>query len=60
MKNYCPSLTCYLRRPSREVKVGTHRIGGSAPVVVQTMTNTRTLDTEGSVAQIEADRKSVV
>ena len=54
MKNYCPSLTCYLRRPSREVKVGTHRIGGTAPVVVQTMTNTRTLDTEGSVAQIEA------
>ncbi len=54
MKNYCSSLTHYLRRPSREVRIGSHKIGGNAPVVVQTMTNTRTMDTEGSVAQIEA------
>ena len=54
MENFCFSLTAYRRRPSREVRVGTHKIGGTAPVVVQTMTNTRTMDTEGSVAQIDA------
>lgn len=54
MEKFCFSLTDYRRRPSREVTVGTHKIGGTAPVVVQTMTNTRTMDTEGSVAQIDA------
>ncbi len=46
-------LTQYVRRPSRSVPVGPIAIGGEHPVVVQSMTNTSTLDTEGSVAQIE-------
>jgi (E)-4-hydroxy-3-methylbut-2-enyl-diphosphate synthase len=40
------------RRKSRSVKVGSVAIGGSAPVVVQSMTNTDTADIDGSVAQI--------
>jgi (E)-4-hydroxy-3-methylbut-2-enyl-diphosphate synthase len=40
------------RRKSRSVKVGSVTIGGTAPVVVQSMTNTDTADIEGSVAQI--------
>jgi (E)-4-hydroxy-3-methylbut-2-enyl-diphosphate synthase len=42
------------RRASRSVKVGSVTIGGRAPVVVQSMTNTDTADVEGSVAQIVA------
>jgi (E)-4-hydroxy-3-methylbut-2-enyl-diphosphate synthase len=40
------------RRKSRSVKVGSVTIGGTSPVVVQSMTNTDTADIEGSVAQI--------
>jgi (E)-4-hydroxy-3-methylbut-2-enyl-diphosphate synthase len=40
------------RRISNAVKVGTVTIGGSAPVVVQSMTNTDTADIDGSVAQV--------
>jgi (E)-4-hydroxy-3-methylbut-2-enyl-diphosphate synthase len=40
------------RRKSRSVKVGSVTIGGTAPVVVQSMTNTDTADIDGSVAQI--------
>jgi len=40
------------RRKSRSVKVGSVTIGGMAPVVVQSMTNTDTADIDGSVAQI--------
>lgn len=54
MEKFCKSLTQYSRRATRPVSVRGHIIGGSAPIVVQTMTNSRTLDTEGSVAQIEA------
>lgn len=54
MEKFCFSLTNYRRRTTREVSVGSHTIGGKTPVVVQTMTNTRTMDTEGSVAQIDA------
>lgn len=53
MNKYCNSLTTFERRTTCEVRIGEHIIGGSAPVVVQTMTNTRTLDTEACVAQIE-------
>jgi (E)-4-hydroxy-3-methylbut-2-enyl-diphosphate synthase len=42
------------RRKSRSVKVGSVTIGGTAPVVVQSMTNTDTADIDGSVAQIAA------
>lgn len=43
----------YKRRPTIDVHVGNLIMGGNYPVVVQTMTSTNTLDTEGSVAQCE-------
>ena len=44
----------YKRRPTVDVHVGNIIMGGNYPVVVQTMTNTNTLDTETSVAQCES------
>ncbi len=41
-----------VRRQSHAVAVGDVRIGGGAPVVVQSMTNTDTADIEATVAQI--------
>ena len=43
----------YKRRPTVDVPVGSITMGGNFLVVVQTMTNTDTRDTEGSVAQCE-------
>jgi (E)-4-hydroxy-3-methylbut-2-enyl-diphosphate synthase len=43
-----------LRRKSVAVTVGTARIGGTAPIVVQSMTNTDTGDVAGTVAQVQA------
>lgn len=40
------------RRKTRAVMVGDVAIGGDNPIVVQTMTNTDTLDTEATVAQV--------
>ena len=40
------------RRPAREVWVGKVRIGGDAPIVVQSMTNTDTADVAGTVKQV--------
>jgi (E)-4-hydroxy-3-methylbut-2-enyl-diphosphate synthase len=42
------------RRNSRQVAVGGVRIGGGAPVVVQSMTNTDTEDAAGTARQVEA------
>ncbi|HLN49435.1 MAG TPA: flavodoxin-dependent (E)-4-hydroxy-3-methylbut-2-enyl-diphosphate synthase [Steroidobacteraceae bacterium] len=42
------------RRKSLSVKVGKVTIGGSAPIVVQSMTNTDTADIEGTVAQVKS------
>ncbi|MBT4769827.1 MAG: flavodoxin-dependent (E)-4-hydroxy-3-methylbut-2-enyl-diphosphate synthase [Rhodospirillaceae bacterium] len=42
------------RRRSVPVKVGGVEIGGDAPIVVQSMTNTDTADAEGTAAQIAA------
>ena len=39
------------RRPSVAVKIGPVTVGGSAPVVVQSMTNTDTADVEGTARQ---------
>ena len=36
------------------VQVGTVRVGGGAPIVVQSMTNTDTADIAGTVAQVAA------
>lgn len=41
----------YVRRKSREVNIGGIPLGGDNPVRIQSMTNTSTMDTEGSVAQ---------
>ena len=42
------------RRTSLGVKVGAVTIGGKAPIVVQSMTNTDTADIDGTVAQVKA------
>jgi (E)-4-hydroxy-3-methylbut-2-enyl-diphosphate synthase len=42
------------RRPTRQVHVGTVAIGGDAPIVVQSMTNTDTADVASTVAQVRA------
>jgi len=42
------------RRKSRQIHVGKVPVGGDAPITVQSMTNTRTPDVEGTVAQIAA------
>lgn len=42
------------RRKTSPVRVGNTIIGGDAPIRLQSMTNTSTLDTEASVAQCEA------
>ena len=39
---------------TRQIKVGGISIGGGAPVVIQSMLNTKTTDVEGSLAQIRA------
>lgn len=43
----------YKRRPTHAVKVGHTAIGGDNPVRIQSMTNTSTMDTEGSLRQTE-------
>ena len=40
------------RRPTRQVRVGQVAVGGCAPVVVQSMTNTDTADVEGTAKQV--------
>ncbi|HEU4602655.1 MAG TPA: flavodoxin-dependent (E)-4-hydroxy-3-methylbut-2-enyl-diphosphate synthase [Steroidobacteraceae bacterium] len=42
------------RRRSVPVRIGSVTVGGAAPIVVQSMTNTDTADIAGSVAQIHA------
>lgn len=42
----------YVRRKSHEIHVGNISIGGDNSIRVQSMTNTNTMDTEASVAQI--------
>ena len=42
------------RRKTRQVNVGGVKIGGDAPISVQTMTKTKTDDIAGTVAQIKA------
>jgi len=49
--NYCDSLVKYQRRSSREVVVGEKRIGGSNPILLQSMTTEDTMDVQKSVEQ---------
>ncbi len=41
------------RRKTREIKVGSVKIGGSSPVVVQSMTSTKTSDVRATLEQIK-------
>ncbi len=41
------------RRPTREIRLGWVKIGGSNPVVVQSMTNTDTRDVRATLSQVE-------
>src|SRR3989337_4386155 len=43
-----------IRRKSRQIMVGNVPVGGDAPIAVQSMTNTDTLDVAATVAQINA------
>ena len=49
-----PDTLMAARRISIPVRVGNITVGGGAPVVVQSMTNTDTADIDGTVAQIAA------
>ncbi|TLY76171.1 MAG: flavodoxin-dependent (E)-4-hydroxy-3-methylbut-2-enyl-diphosphate synthase [Gammaproteobacteria bacterium] len=42
------------RRSSVQVSIGAIRVGGGAPIVVQSMTNTDTADAEGTARQVQA------
>ena len=42
------------RQKTRQVRVGRALIGGGAPVLVQSMTNTDTADTPGTIKQVAA------
>lgn len=41
------------RKNTRQIKVGNVKVGGNAPVVVQSMTNTFTQDVQATVSQIQ-------
>ena len=49
-----PAAQRTLRRATRQVSIGGIRVGGAAPISVQTMTKTKTADVAGTVAQIVA------
>ena len=51
MESYCKSRVNCVRTLNRQVDVGGVKIGGGAPIVVQSMTNTKTCDVEASVKQ---------
>ena len=40
------------RRRSRQISVGRVKVGGDAPISIQTMTNTLTSDAAATIAQI--------
>jgi (E)-4-hydroxy-3-methylbut-2-enyl-diphosphate synthase len=46
------------RRKSVQVSIGAVRVGGTAPIVVQSMTNTDTADIEGTAQQVKALAKA--
>ena len=48
------------RRKSRQISVGAVKVGGDAPITVQTMTNTLTTDVAATVAQIQLSEKAGV
>lgn len=46
------------RKQTRQISIGNVKIGGGAPISVQSMTNTKTTDTAATVAQIKALEKA--
>ncbi len=46
------------RRPTRQIRIGSVRVGSKAPISVQSMTNTQTQDVEATVHQIHALEKA--
>ena len=42
------------RHKTTQVMVGNVAVGGGAPIVVQSMTNTDTADVDGTIAQVAA------
>ncbi len=50
--HYCPDLFAYQRRVSREITIGTLKIGGDNPVRIQSMITSDTRDTESCVKEI--------
>jgi (E)-4-hydroxy-3-methylbut-2-enyl-diphosphate synthase len=46
------SMSSILRKPTKAVMVGNVQVGGGAPVVVQSMTNTDTADVKSTVDQV--------
>ncbi len=48
---YCNSLYRYSRFQTREVNIGSVRMGGSNPIRLQSMTTTDTMDTDGTIEQ---------
>jgi len=42
------------RKPTRQISVGNVKVGGTAPITVQSMTITKTADVEGTLQQIYA------
>ena len=48
---YCENFLVRKRFPTQGINVGNLTLGGNAPIRVQSMTTTDTMDTEGSVAQ---------
>ena len=48
-----PTYKVGIRRKTRQVIVGGVKVGGGAPISVQTMTKTKTSDVSGTLAQIE-------
>jgi len=51
MNKYCISRFNSVKTPTSQINVGNVKIGGNGHIVVQSMTNTKTQDVEGSVKQ---------
>ncbi|MFT6166060.1 MAG: (E)-4-hydroxy-3-methylbut-2-enyl-diphosphate synthase [Vicingaceae bacterium] len=51
MADFCESIHSFKRNPTREVTIGNKIIGGDHPILIQSMTTTDTMDTEGTVNQ---------
>jgi (E)-4-hydroxy-3-methylbut-2-enyl-diphosphate synthase len=51
VEKYCYSLTTYKRFVTREVTIGSLKLGGLNPIRIQSMTTTDTMDTDATVAQ---------